>query len=79
MSRVASIRAIRDGRALPLGAAIDRFLASGDVAPSSVRVYRLTLEALIEDFGADVDVATVRRAELERFLHARWGDAAPAT
>jgi integrase len=78
MSRVVSPRA-SEGRVLPLGAAIGEFLASGDFMDSTVEVYGRTLEALLEDLGADVDVASVTRTELDRFLRARYGATAPAT
>jgi integrase len=79
MSRVVSLQAARDGRQLPLGTAIDRFLGSGGFLATTTAVYERTLEALIEDLGADVDVTSVTRAELERFLKARWNSAAAAT
>jgi hypothetical protein len=49
MSRVVSLRAAMEGRVLPLGPAIDEFLADGDFMASTVEVYERTLEALRED------------------------------
>jgi integrase len=62
-----------------LGAAIGRFLASGDFVASTIESYELTLEGLLDDLGADVPLNRVSPTRLEAHLRARYGKAAPAT
>ena len=42
-------------------------------------MYERTLEALLEDLGADVPLERIRRARLEAHLRGRYGHCAPAT
>ena len=60
-----------------LGEAVEAFLAGRDLAPTSRRVYALTLAALIQDLGATTDVVTVGRRDLAEFLRRRHAGGAP--
>ncbi len=53
--------------------AIEGFLADADLAPSSVKVYTRTLEALVEHLGSDLTVDQINRSKLEEFLKDRYG------
>lgn len=55
------------------------FLASSDLAPSTIEVYQATLDALVDDLGGDADVVKISRAGLKRHLDGRYGSTSPAT
>lgn len=73
-------------RALPLPAAdelgltdaIDAFLAAVDLAASTVVVYDVTLERLLDDLG-DRPLETITKASIRRHLTEQYGETAPAT
>lgn len=56
-----------------------RFLAERDLAPTTRRVYGLTLAALAEDLGDDTALDTITTEDLEGHLRSRYSRAAPAT
>jgi len=62
-----------------LARATHAFLDQRDLAEGTQRVYRLTLKALNEDLGADVEVARVTGPELAAFVKRRHAKAAPKT
>lgn len=64
--------------AVSLLEAIDAFLAERDLADSSRRKYRATLEALASELGINTSLSDVGGRQLVAFL-ARWQDASPAT
>ena len=78
MSQVVPLHARAEGQ-IELGAAIAAFLADSDLAESTATVYERTLEALLDDLGADVALERISRARLEAHLRDRYGDTAPAT
>ena len=53
MSQVVTLPSATGQHPIDLGAAIREFLASGDFQASTRAVYGRTLEALLEDLGAD--------------------------
>jgi site-specific recombinase XerD len=61
-----------------LGEAIDAFLAERDLAESSRRKYRATLETLADELGVNAPLTDVGARQLVAFL-ARWEDASAAT
>ncbi len=63
----------------PLAAAVDAFLEARDLAQGTLRVYRLTLEALVQFLGPDRRVDELTGGQLQVFLASRWAAAAPAT
>jgi integrase len=79
VSQVIPLQSGSANRSIGLGAAIREFLASGDFQPSTVEVYERTLEALLEDLGADVSLVEITRQRLETHLRDRYGHCAPAT
>jgi integrase len=79
MSQVVALQSTTGHHPLVLGAAIAECLASGDLQASTVEKYDRTLEALLEDLGADVVLARIGRARLEAHLRDRYGHCAPAT
>jgi integrase len=62
-----------------LDRAVEDFLKNRDLAVTTRRVYELTLMALAEDLGGDVDVATITRDDLSSFLDRRHVGAAAKT
>lgn len=62
-----------------LGQATEAFLDQRDLAEGTERVYRLTLHALGQDLGVDVDVARIASGDLAAFLKRRHATAAPKT
>jgi hypothetical protein len=53
MSQVVTLPSATGEPAIELGAAIREFLETGDFQASTRAVYERTLEALLEDLGAD--------------------------
>ena len=62
-----------------VGAAVDAFLARGDLALSSRRSYAQTLSRLAADIGADRALAMLDADALNGAMHDAWGACAPAT
>lgn len=62
-----------------LESAIEDFLASVELAESTIVVYRATLQALVDDLESDIALVKVGRATLDRHLRGRYATAAPAT
>lgn len=62
-----------------VGAAVDAFLARGDLAASSRRSYAQTLNRLAADIGADIALAMLDPDALGCAMHCVWGACAPAT
>lgn len=60
-------------------AAVDAFLARGDLAASSRRSYAQTLSRLAADVGADRAIATLDADALDVAMQAAWPACAPAT
>jgi site-specific recombinase XerD len=79
MSQVVALQSTTGHHPLVLGAAIAEFLASAELQASTVAKYDRTLEALLDDLGADVAVARIGRALLEAHLRDRYGHCGPAT
>lgn len=67
------------GSEVTLEAAMHGFLASVDLAESTIAVYRATLWALVDDLEGDIPLAKVGKATIERHLRERYAGAAPAT
>jgi site-specific recombinase XerD len=63
----------------PLAATVDRFLSTGDFTPTTRRVYRATLAALIDDLGAETDITGISTEAIEDHLRRRYGVAASST
>lgn len=57
------------------------FMASVDLAASTLEVYDATFEQLLDgdEFAGDVELTTISRAALKRHLDARYGHCSPAT
>ena len=79
MSQVVTLPSATGEHPIGLGAAIREFLATGDFQVSTRVVYERTLEALLEDLGADVALERISRNRLEDHLRDRYGHCAPAT
>ncbi len=62
-----------------LSSAIEGFLASVDLADSTVAVYQATLTALVGDLEPDVALVDLEKKAVEQHLRERYGSAAPAT
>ena len=62
-----------------VGAAVDAFLARGDLAASSRRSYAQTLNRLAADIGADQALALLDGDALDSAVQDAWGACAPAT
>jgi hypothetical protein len=78
-TRSGVVRLTTSFESVTLPEAVEAFLAERDLATSSRRKYRATLELLVDALGTDVAVAEIPGRRLVRFLSAYWGDAAPAT
>jgi hypothetical protein len=59
--------------------AVDGFLEHHDLAPSSRRVYRASLDSLVVQFGPTTAVGELSGLRLAGWFRARHGGAAPAT
>ena len=62
-----------------LSAAVAGFLTDRDLAPSSHRVYALTLDRLVGQLGPDLPVAAITTPILARFLATTYAHLAPAS
>jgi len=62
-----------------IAAAVDAFLARGDLTASSRRSYAQTLNRLAADIGADRAVAVLDADALDGAVQGAWGACAPAT
>lgn len=62
-----------------VGAAVDAFLARGDLAASSRRSYAQTLNRLAADVGADRALVMLNADVLGGAVQDAWGACAPAT
>lgn len=62
-----------------LGAAVDAFLARADLASSSRRSYAQTLNRLVIELGAGLELRNVDADELGAAVDRAWGRCAPAT
>ena len=62
-----------------VGAAVDAFLARGDLAASSRRSYAQTLNRLAADIGADQAVVMLDADALDGAVGDAWGACGPAT
>jgi site-specific recombinase XerD len=71
--------AARDQPVRTIRAAVDAFLARGDLAACSRRSYAQTLSRLAADVGADRAIATLDADALDVAMQAAWGACAPAT
>jgi len=71
--------AAREQPVRTIGAAVDAFLARGDLAASSRRSYAQTLNRLAADIGADRAVAVLDADVLDGVVQDAWGACAPAT
>ncbi len=61
-----------------IAAAVDTFLARGDLAASSRRSYAQTLSRLAADIGADRALAMLDTDALDGAMQDVWGACAPA-
>ena len=68
-----------DAQQLGLAPAVAGFLTDRDLAPSSHRVYALTLDRIIGQLGPDIPVAQITTAMLARFLTTTYAHLAPAS
>lgn len=59
--------------------AVGAFEGDKDLSVNARRSYRVALNAIIEDLGADHPVADLDAAALRRVVASRWGTSAPAT
>lgn len=71
--------AARDQAVRTVGAAVDAFLARGDLAASTRRSYAQTLNRLAADIGADQALALLDGDALDSAVQDAWGACAPAT
>jgi integrase/recombinase XerC/integrase/recombinase XerD len=71
--------AAREQPVRTIGAAVDAFLARGDLAASSRRSYAQTLNRLAADIGADDAIAMLDADALDGAMQNAWGACAPAT
>lgn len=71
--------AARDQPVRTVGAAVDRFLARGDLAVSSRRSYAQTLNRLVADLGPGRELATLDGGALDSAVRRAWEGYAPAT
>src|SRR5664279_5474452 len=62
------VSSLPTGPAEPLGRAVAAFLTERDLAPSSRRVYALTLNRFVAQLGPDTPVASITTPMLARFL-----------
>ena len=62
-----------------LSPAVAGFLTDRDLAPSSHRVYALTLDRLVGQLGPDMPVAAISTAMLARFLATTYAHLAAAS
>jgi integrase len=62
-----------------LAAGVDAFLASADLAPTSLRAYRQTLDPLARELGTERTLPTIPLEHLEHAAHELWGGLSPAT
>lgn len=68
------------GAAAPTAAAaVDAFLAARHLAPGSRRVYRLTLDELVEALGPDRALDELDARQVAAAAEDRWGQAPPTT
>jgi hypothetical protein len=73
------VSSLPTGPAELLGPAVAAFLTERDLAPSSHRVYALTLNRLVAQLGPDMPVAAISTAMLARFLAATHAHLAAAS
>ena len=71
--------AAREQTVRTIAAAVDTFLARGDLAASSRRSYAQTLSRLAADIGADRALAMLDTDALDGAMQDVWGACAPAT
>jgi len=66
---------------LPLGDAVERFLARPDLSPHTVRVYRQVLAPIVDDVGPRAAAAPLdeRARELQYAAEHQWAHLAPAS
>jgi integrase/recombinase XerC/integrase/recombinase XerD len=64
---------------IALAAAADAFTSQPDLAPTTVRSYRQTLDLIVAGVGAAARLDELRVVQLEVELTRRWGGSAPAT
>jgi hypothetical protein len=73
------VSSLPPGPAELLGPAVAGFLTDRDLAPSSHRVYALTLIRLVAQLGPDMPVAAISTAMLARFLATTYAHLAAAS
>jgi integrase/recombinase XerC/integrase/recombinase XerD len=71
--------ALRSTEQSPIGAALEDYLASADLAPTSLRVYRHALESLAGELGVARPLASIEAEHLEHAARRAWGKLGPAT
>lgn|GEM_PF-361885 len=64
---------------LSLGGALDSYLAAAQLAPTSLRVYREALEALVRELGEQTPASAIEAEHLEHAARRAWGELGPAT
>ena len=79
MATVASISKQTPGGGVSLGAAVDEYLTSADLLPSTVKVYQRTLGRIVAELGVGAELGDIDRADLEAYLERHHADVAPAT
>jgi len=76
--RSSNVRALRPDT-VTIQSAAHRFLAERDLAPTSKRVYGLTLDGVAEAVGPDLPITMVTDRMLRRHLDERYASASPAS
>jgi integrase len=65
--------------AVTLRMAVDAFVSQPDLATTTQRSYRQTLDVVIGELEADLPIGELEAGQLQQILEQRWGRAAPAT
>jgi integrase len=75
----AAVLRIRDAVPVSLGDAVAAYFAERDLAPTSRRVYRLTLNRLVSHFGWGIPAAEITPRALAQFVASDYSHLAPAS
>jgi integrase/recombinase XerC/integrase/recombinase XerD len=75
----AAVVDLREEASPSLAEAVAAYFAERDLAPTSRRVYALTLERLVTRLGADTPIGTITPRTLTRFLASEYGHLAAAS
>jgi integrase len=74
-----AVKAIAPSQEVSLATALDAYLASAQLAPTSLRVYREALHRLVRELGERTPAGAVDAEHLEHGALRAWGELGPST